>query len=160
MTTVIPSITSVPSNPTDADAATEPMDTAHTPTIGLRVRSPHTIVVTAVCRRNADTAPDGPLEVLGGLNYVDDPQPTEFRLLRPCDVVEILGVSRSWLYDAANTGRIPCVRLGGNDGPVGFRADELEAWLEASRVKPTAARASATARSDRKLGLLPPAAGP
>jgi excisionase family DNA binding protein len=73
-------------------------------------------------------------------------------------VVEILGVSRSWLYDAANTGRIPCVRLGGNDGPVRFRADELEAWLEASRVKPAATLSSATARADRKLSAVPPAA--
>jgi excisionase family DNA binding protein len=113
---------------------------------------------------------------------VDDSQPTEFRLLRPCDVVDILGVSRSWLYAAANAGRIPCVRLGGDDGPVRFRADELEAWLEASRVVPTSALSSATARVDRKqsvvrsparsrrgrvsassasgqqLGLLPPAA--
>jgi excisionase family DNA binding protein len=60
-------------------------------------------------------------------------------LLKPSDVVQILGVSRSWLYDAAKSGRIPCVRLGGDDGPVRFRPDEIAAWLEAGRVVPTAA---------------------
>ena len=41
-----------------------------------------------------------------------------------------------WLYDAAKAGRIPCVRLGGPDGPVRFRACELEAWIEGSRLAP------------------------
>src|SRR3954447_16336296 len=64
---------------------------------------------------------------------------TDVKLLRPCDVVEMLGVSRSWLYDAAKSGRIPCVRLGGDNGPVRFRPDEVEAWLEASRLVPAVA---------------------
>jgi len=33
-------------------------------------------------------------------------------LLKPEEVRLILNVSRSWLYEAANTGRIPSVRLG------------------------------------------------
>src|SRR3954447_22911832 len=57
-------------------------------------------------------------------------------LLRPAEVVELLGVSRSWLYEAANSGRIPCVRLGSSDGPVRFRLRELEAWIEDGRVIP------------------------
>ena len=57
-------------------------------------------------------------------------------LLKPAEVIELLGVSRSWLYDAANSGRIPCVRLGSPDGPVRFRLRELEAWIEQSRVVP------------------------
>jgi excisionase family DNA binding protein len=57
-------------------------------------------------------------------------------LLRPAEVVELLGVSRSWLYDAANSGRIPCVRLGSSDGPVRFRLRELEAWIDEGRVVP------------------------
>src|SRR3954471_1730172 len=61
---------------------------------------------------------------------------TDVNLLRPCDVVEMLGVSRSWLYDAAKAGRIPCVRLGGPDGPVRFRASELDAWIDGSRLRP------------------------
>src|SRR5690242_4821086 len=60
---------------------------------------------------------------------------TDSYLLRPAEVVEMLGVSRSWLYEAANAGRIPCVRLGGPDGPVRFRASEIDAWIEASRVR-------------------------
>src|SRR3712207_8751414 len=46
------------------------------------------------------------------------------QLLRPAEVIDLLGVSRSWLYDAAKAGRIPCIRLGGPDGPVRFRARE------------------------------------
>src|SRR4051794_29721779 len=57
-------------------------------------------------------------------------------LLKPAEVIELLGVSRSWLYDAANSGRIPCVRLGSPDGPVRFRPRELEAWIEQGRVVP------------------------
>ena len=57
-------------------------------------------------------------------------------LLRPAEVVELLGVSRSWLYDAASSGRIPCVRLCSSDGPVRFRLRELEAWIEEGRVVP------------------------
>lgn len=56
--------------------------------------------------------------------------------LRPAEVIDLLGGSRSWLYDAAKAGRIPCVRLGGPHGPVRFRARELEAWIEGSRMAP------------------------
>ena len=51
-------------------------------------------------------------------------------LLTPSEVALRLGVSRSWLYEAAKAGRIPCVRLGGDDGPVRFLEAELAAWLE------------------------------
>jgi len=61
---------------------------------------------------------------------------TDVHLLKPSEVVELLGVLRSWLYDAAKAGRIPCVRLGGSDGPVRFRARELESWIERGRVVP------------------------
>jgi excisionase family DNA binding protein len=57
---------------------------------------------------------------------------TDGWLLRPALVAEMLGVSRSWLYEAANQGRIPCVRLGGIDGPVRFRRGELDAWIAQS----------------------------
>src|SRR3954454_25386035 len=57
-------------------------------------------------------------------------------LLKPAEVVELLGVSRSWLYDAANSGRIPCVRLGSPDGPVRFRLRELHAWIDQGRLSP------------------------
>ena len=54
-------------------------------------------------------------------------------LLKPAEVIERLGVSRSWLYEAANSGRIPCVRLGGDRGPVRFPAEDLERWIEQAR---------------------------
>lgn len=44
-----------------------------------------------------------------------------------------LGVSRSWLYQAAKDGRIPSVRLGGPDGPLRFNATDIDAWLERAR---------------------------
>ena len=59
---------------------------------------------------------------------------TDNHLLKPAEVVQLLGVSRSWLYEASRSGRIPCVRLGGLDGPVRFETRQLEAWLERSRA--------------------------
>ena len=54
-------------------------------------------------------------------------------LLKPTDVARRLGVSRSWVYDAAASGRIPCVRLGGPEGPLRFLPDDVEAWLDQAR---------------------------
>jgi excisionase family DNA binding protein len=81
---------------------------------------------------------------------------TDSYLLRPAEVIEMLGVSRSWLYDAARAGRIPCVRLGGPDGPVRFRASELDAWIDASRLRPDdpaveASKASEPSPESRRL---------
>ena len=55
-------------------------------------------------------------------------------LLRPSEVTELLGVSRTWLYAAAKDGRVPCVRLGGPDGPVRFVRSDLAAWLDRARA--------------------------
>jgi excisionase family DNA binding protein len=55
-------------------------------------------------------------------------------LLKPADVARRLGVSRSWLYDAAKAGRIPHVRLGGPDGPVRFVEADLLTWLAEARA--------------------------
>ena len=60
-------------------------------------------------------------------------EPLDASLLTPSEVALRLGVSRSWLYAAAKQGRIPCVRLGGDDGPVRFLEDELAAWLRRAR---------------------------
>ena len=54
-------------------------------------------------------------------------------LLKPTEVARRLGVSRSWIYEAAKAGRIPCIRLGGPDGPVRFLPDDVEAWLDQAR---------------------------
>jgi excisionase family DNA binding protein len=75
---------------------------------------------------------------------------TDVHLLRPAEVIDMLGVSRSWLYDAAKSGRIPCVRLGGPDGPVRFRRRELEAWIDqGSSTVP----ADPAGRSGRRPGV-------
>jgi excisionase family DNA binding protein len=55
-------------------------------------------------------------------------------LLRPNDVARLLSVSRAWVYDAARTGRIPSVRLGGDDGPLRFVGEDLEQWLAEARA--------------------------
>ncbi len=55
-------------------------------------------------------------------------------LLKPADVARRLGVSRSWLYQAAKEGRIPCLRLGGTEGPLRFVEADLREWLEFARA--------------------------
>jgi excisionase family DNA binding protein len=56
------------------------------------------------------------------------------RLLRPSDVAERLSVSRAWVYDAAKLGRIPAIRVGGEDGPLRFIAEDVERWLDDARA--------------------------
>jgi excisionase family DNA binding protein len=76
-------------------------------------------------------------------------------LLRPNDVARMFAVSRAWVYEAARTGRIPSVRLGGDDGPLRFVATDLEHWLAQSRAtwrpgrswRPTATQTSETSSS-------------
>jgi excisionase family DNA binding protein len=53
------------------------------------------------------------------------------QLLKPEEVRQLLNVSRSWLYDAANAGRIPSVRLGPG-GPLRFDRQQIEQWLQSS----------------------------
>jgi excisionase family DNA binding protein len=54
-------------------------------------------------------------------------------LLRPNDVARLLSVSRAWVYEAARTGRIRSLRLGGEDGPLRFVAEDVERWLAEAR---------------------------
>lgn len=70
-------------------------------------------------------------------------------LLKPEEVRLILNVSRSWLYEAANTGRIPSVRLG-PDGPLRFDLRRSSGGWRAA-VTASGARADAP---DRCLGLV------
>jgi excisionase family DNA binding protein len=84
--------------------------------------------------------------------YVQDSmERLDTALLTPSDVALRLGVSRSWLYAAAKAGRVPCVRLGGNDGPLRFVEADLVAWLgRARRVTPengSVGRATPTAKN-------------
>ena len=54
--------------------------------------------------------------------------------MKPTEVAYQLGVSRSWLYDAAKTGRIPSIRIGGEDGPLRFVSKDIERWVDDARA--------------------------
>lgn len=58
-------------------------------------------------------------------------------LLKPMDIAQRWGVSRSWVYRAAETGRIPHLRLGGPDGPLRFSPSAIERYEDASRREAT-----------------------
>jgi excisionase family DNA binding protein len=60
---------------------------------------------------------------------------SERALLKPAEVAVQLGVSRTWLYDAAKRGLIPSIRLGGPDGPLRFVREDLELWIERARAQ-------------------------
>ena len=80
------------------------------------------------------------------------------RLLKPSDVDQYLGTSRSWVYDAAKRGDIPSIRLGGQDGPLRFIERDIETWINDARErwqpgKPTpATRHNASARHRTRAG--------
>jgi predicted DNA-binding transcriptional regulator AlpA len=56
-------------------------------------------------------------------------------LLKPTALAAQLGVSRAWLYQAAKTGRIPSIRIGGEDGPLRFVPEDIERWLDDARAE-------------------------
>lgn len=72
-------------------------------------------------------------------------------LLKPAEVAARLGVSRTWIYDAAKSGRIPAIRLGHEDGPLRFVAEDLECWLEEARAAWQPGRRSARAAHLRRV---------
>lgn len=55
-------------------------------------------------------------------------------LLTVSEVCEQLSVSRPWVYRAARDGKIPSVRLGGEDGPLRFVQADLDDWLAQARA--------------------------
>jgi excisionase family DNA binding protein len=55
-------------------------------------------------------------------------------LLKPTELADHLGVSRSWLYDAAKAGRIPSIRIGGEDGPLRFVPEDVHRWIDDARA--------------------------
>jgi excisionase family DNA binding protein len=75
-------------------------------------------------RRNAGAAVD---------NSVEADAQSQTVLLKPADVAARLAVSRTWLYDAAKTGRIPSIRIGGEDGPLRFVPEDIDRWLRDAR---------------------------
>jgi excisionase family DNA binding protein len=52
-------------------------------------------------------------------------------LLTPEQAAALLSVRRSWVYDAARSGHLPCVRVGRH---VRFLRSDLEGWVEAQRT--------------------------
>jgi excisionase family DNA binding protein len=62
-----------------------------------------------------------------------DPRSGRPSLIRPGDVAKDLAVSRTWVYDAANAGRIPSIRIGGEDGPLRFVPEDLDRWIDEAR---------------------------
>lgn len=68
-------------------------------------------------------------------------------LLKPAQVAAELGVSRAWLYDAAKTGRIPAIRVGGPEGPLRFVPQDLKRWIDDARAAWTPGRSAPATRS-------------
>jgi excisionase family DNA binding protein len=64
-------------------------------------------------------------------------------LMKPTEVACQLGVSRSWLYEAAKAGRIPSIRIGGEDGPLRFVSEDIERWVDEARSAWCPGRAAA-----------------
>lgn len=60
-------------------------------------------------------------------------------LLKPVQIAERWGVSRSWVYRAAEEGRIPHLRLGGPRGPLRFSPSAINRFEEQAR-RPSATR--------------------
>jgi excisionase family DNA binding protein len=74
------------------------------------------------------------------IRQVTSKNPVTIDLLKPTEVAARLGVSRSWLYDAARDGRIPSVRIGGSSGPLRFVPDDLQHWIDNARAEFTPGR--------------------
>jgi excisionase family DNA binding protein len=72
-------------------------------------------------------------------------------LLTPSEVAARLRVSRTWLYEAARTGRIPSIRLGGGEGPLRFVAEDIDDWIAEARARWTPSRRHPGASSRQSL---------
>lgn len=66
--------------------------------------------------------------------------PVPITLLKPTEVAARLGVSRTWLYEAAKDGRVPSIRIGGSNGPLRFVPDDLQRWIDEARAEFTPGR--------------------
>lgn len=71
-------------------------------------------------------------------------------LMRPNDVARMLAVSRAWVYEAARAGRIPSIRIGGEDGPLRFVPEDIERRLAEQRAQWTPGIRSERRRSEPK----------
>jgi excisionase family DNA binding protein len=77
---------------------------------------------------------------------MENEQPSLVDLLKPAEVAARLGVSRTWLYDAARDGRIPPIRIGGREGPLRFVPQDLQRWLDDARARWTPGRPACATR--------------
>lgn len=59
-------------------------------------------------------------DTAGPARHLDEP------LLRPQEAAALLAVKTSWIYDAVQTGRLPCLRIGRH---IRFTRTMLEEWL-------------------------------
>jgi excisionase family DNA binding protein len=82
---------------------------------------------------------------------------TALNVLRPNDLARRLAVSRAWVYEAAKSGRIPSVRIGGVDGPLRFVPDDIERWLAEARSAWVAGRAEDGGNRSARGGAPAPA---
>jgi hypothetical protein len=64
----------------------------------------------------------------------DHPHP-KLALLKPTALAAQLGVPRAWLYEAARTGRIPSIRIGGEHGPLRFVPEDIQRWIDDARAE-------------------------
>jgi excisionase family DNA binding protein len=71
-------------------------------------------------------------------------------LLKANDVARRLAVSRAWVYEAARTGRIPSVRIGGQEGPLRFVPEDIDRWLAEARADWTPAMPGGSSLAARK----------
>src|SRR5271166_4865865 len=77
-------------------------------------------------------------------------------LLRPTEVAHQLGVSRPWVYEAAKRGRIPSIRIGGEEGPLRFVPEDLELWIDDARAGWTPGRPTVGTGHPVSLGCAGP----
>ena len=70
-------------------------------------------------------------------------------LLKPTQIAERWGVSRSWVYRAAEEGRIPHLRLGGARGPLRFSPSAISRFEEQARRPAISADVSGGRRGGR-----------
>jgi excisionase family DNA binding protein len=78
------------------------------------------------------------------------PELVEERLLRACDVAQMLDVSQHVVLDWAQAGKIPSFKLAGK--AVRFRASEVLAWIEAQRRNTVAAEDGVDKNRGRTYG--------
>jgi len=76
-----------------------------------------------------------------------DPQQADRFLMRPSEVAARLSVSRTWVYNAAQSGRIPSIRIGGQDGPLRFIPEDVDSWLQEARGRWRPGRGPVATRS-------------